>query len=91
MRLGAVLLCGLRFPVVPGSCRVFTEHSRNGLLPVLAWLPAVYVVVSEGVFDPGVPHLLVAVDAAGVDAEQDVHAVSGAAGYLRGWDPCVES
>jgi len=45
--------------------------------------------VAKGLVYPVAPECLVAVDASGVDPQQDGDAVSGAAGYLWGGDARV--
>jgi hypothetical protein len=47
--------------------------------------------VLERLSDPGVPQLLVPVDAPGVDAQQDRDPVPGAAGDLGGRYPSVQA
>src|SRR5690606_552669 len=59
---------------VPGYGRVFTGQSRNNLRGSAACL----VVALEGFLDAAVPHLLMAVDAPGVDPQQHVNAVPSA-------------
>jgi hypothetical protein len=48
------------------------------------------VAVSERAVDPVEPDMIAAVDAIGVDREQDFHAVPGPFGYLGGGDSRVK-
>jgi len=48
-------------------------------------------VIGQGLVYAVVPELLVAVDASGVNPQQDGDAVSGSAGDLGGRDACVEA
>ncbi|GAA4076590.1 hypothetical protein GCM10022214_37490 [Actinomadura miaoliensis] len=83
MLLTSVPGCSQLLPVVLWNRRVTLSSPVIGL--VLAVL-----VVPEGVVDTAVPHLVAAIDASGVDAEEDVDAVSGAAGDLRGRNAGIE-
>src|SRR5579859_726573 len=77
-------------PVVPGCSRrlaaVYGTDTEQDALAFRAVFLRVVRVFVEGFVESLVPHLLVAFDAAGVDAEQDLDAVAGPAGDFGSGD-----